>query len=73
MLGSGCERMNRGIYSFSLGKSFSKGGQMPSYLLVGDDVLGRFFAISGGTFRGKAGNVFYCARLSATEICRSTK
>ena len=46
---------------------------MPSYLLVGDDVLGRFFAISGGTFRGKAGNVFYCARLSATEICRSTK
>ena len=31
--------MNRGIYSFSLGKSFSKAGQMPSYLLVADDVL----------------------------------
>ena len=34
---------------------------MPSYLLVADDVLGGFFAINGGTFCGKAGNVFYYA------------
>ena len=61
VLGSGCERMNRGIYSFSLGKSFSESGQMPSYLLVADDVLGGFFAINGGTFCGKSGNVFYYA------------
>ena len=50
VLGSGCERMRRGIYSFNLGKSFSKAGQMPSYLLVTDDVLGGFFAINGGAF-----------------------
>ena len=33
---------------------------MPSYLLVANDVLCKFFAINGGTFGGKAGNVFYC-------------
>jgi len=51
--------MKRGIYGFNLGKSVSKAGQMPSYLLVADDVLGGFFAINGGAFGGKAGNVFY--------------
>jgi len=47
LLGSGCEQMKRGIYSFNLGKSFS--------------VLGGFFAVNGGAFGGKAGNVFYYA------------
>ena len=61
VLGSGCEQMKRGIYSFNLGKSFSQAGQMPSYLLVADDVLGGFFAVNGGAFDGKAGNVFYYA------------
>lgn len=61
LLGSGCEQMKRGIYSFNLGKSFSEAGQMPSYLLVADDVLGGFFAVNGGAFGGKAGNVFYYA------------
>ena len=60
MLGSGCEQMKCGIYSFSLGKSFSEAGQMPSNLLVANDVLCKFFAINGGAFGGKAGNVFYC-------------
>ena len=61
LLGSGCEQMKRGIYSFNFGKSFSEAGQMPSYLLVADDVLGGFFAVNGGAFGGKAGNVFYYA------------
>ena len=34
---------------------------MPSYLLVADDILGGFFAINGGAFDGKSGNVFYYA------------
>ncbi len=34
---------------------------MPSYLLVADDVSGGFFAINGGAFDGKAGNIFYYA------------
>ena len=42
VLGSGCEQMKRGIYSFNLGKSFSEAGQIPSYLLVADNVLGDF-------------------------------
>ncbi len=32
--------MKRGIYDFNLGKNFSEAGQMPSYLLAADDVLG---------------------------------
>lgn len=61
MLGSGCERMRRGIYSFNLGKSFSEAEQIPSYLLVADDILGGFFAINGDAFDRKAGNIFYYA------------
>lgn len=61
IFGSGCERLNRGIYDFNLGKSFAEARRMPSYLLVADDVLGGFFAINGGAFAGEAGNVFYYA------------
>ena len=61
VLGSGYERMRRGIYSFNLGKSFSESGQIPSHLLVADDVLGGLFAINGGAFDDKAGNIFYYA------------
>jgi hypothetical protein len=61
VLGSGCERIKRGIYGFNLYKSFSEAEQIPRCLLVADDVLGGFFAINGGAFRGKASNVFYCA------------
>ena len=61
VLGLGREQMKRGIYSFNLGKSFSEAGQMPSYLLVADDILGGFFVINGGAFDGKSGNVFYYA------------
>ncbi len=60
LLGSGCEQMKRGIYSFNLGKSFSEVGQMPSYLLVANDILGKFFTLNGVDFGGKAGNIFYC-------------
>ena len=53
--------MKRGIYSFNLGKSFSEAEQMPSNLLVANDILSGFFAINGGAFGGKVGNVFYYA------------
>ncbi|WP_234401489.1 DUF2625 family protein [Campylobacter concisus] len=60
MLGPGCEQVKYGIYRFNLGKSFIEAGQMPSNLFVANDVLCKFFAINGGAFGGKAGNVFYC-------------
>ena len=48
---------------------------MPSYLLVADDVLGGFFAINGGAFGDKAGNVFYYApdssKLKDTQLSYS--
>ena len=61
VLGFGCEQTKRGIYTFSLSKSFHEAEQMPSYLLVADDVLGGFFAVNGGVFGDKASNVFYYA------------
>ena len=61
VLGSGCERIKRGIYGFNLYKSFSEAEQIPRCLLVADDVLGGFFVINGSAFDGKAGNVFYFA------------
>ena len=60
LLGSGYEQVKCKIYSFNLGKSFSEVGQMPSNLLVTNGVLRKFLVINGGTFGGKAGNVFYC-------------
>ena len=75
VLGSGCECMKRGIYGFNLYKSFSEAEQIPRCLLVADDVLDGFFVINGGTFRGKAGNVFYCApdssKLEDTQLSYS--
>lgn len=33
---------------------------MSNNLLVANDILSGFFAINGGAFGGKAGNIFYC-------------
>ena len=48
---------------------------MPGYLLVADDIWGGFFAINGGAFDGKAGNVFYYApdssKLEDTQLSYS--
>ena len=62
MLGSVCEQMKCKIYSFNLGKKLQRGRtDVQLFVLVANDVLYKFFVINGGTFRGKAGNVFYCA------------
>ncbi|MGV3585756.1 MAG: DUF2625 domain-containing protein [Adhaeribacter sp.] len=60
ILGSGSEKLNRGLIEWNLNKSFSKLGEQPSFLLIADDVIGGFFAINAGEF-GKEGigKVFY--------------
>ena len=65
VLGSGCEQMKRGIYSFNLGKSFSESEQMPSYLLVADDILGGFFAEMAVHFMAKPATSFTMRQIAA--------
>ena len=62
ILGSGCEKLNRGLCEWNKGKSFENYGEQPSFLLVADDVLGGFFALNGGAFgREGLGKMFYLA------------
>lgn len=63
VLGSGHARLNRELMEWNKGKSFTKAGEKPSFLLVADDVLGGFFAINGGGIgRDDIGLIFYFAQ-----------
>lgn len=60
ILGSGHSRLNRGMMEWNKGKSFKDAGERPSFLLIGDDIVGGFFAINGGGIApGFLGDLFY--------------
>lgn len=62
ILGSGDKKLNRNLMDWNKGKTYTKQGEQPSYLLIADDVLGGFFAINaGGIDKDKIGKVFYFA------------
>lgn len=62
ILGSGCERLQRGIMEWNKGKSFDNYGEQPRFLLIADDVLGGYFAINGGGLSEESlGKIFYLA------------
>ncbi len=61
ILGSGSEKMNRNLPDWNKGKSITEFGQQASYFLVGDDVIGGFFAINGGEFGEDLGQMYYFA------------
>jgi hypothetical protein len=48
ILGSGHPRLPRSLANWNSQRSFVDDGDRPSFLLVGDDVVGGFFAIDGG-------------------------
>lgn len=52
LLGSGSPRLPRDMASWNEGKA-------DGFLLVGDDILGGFFALNGGAFGGDHGTVYY--------------
>jgi hypothetical protein len=61
ILGAGCPRLSRGLADWNrLGEDPSE-PRIEGALLVGDDVVGGFFAVNGGRFEGTRGNVFYLA------------
>ncbi|RXK86626.1 DUF2625 family protein [Filimonas effusa] len=60
ILGSGSRYLNRNVMKWNKGKSFSKWGERPSFILIADDVLGGFYAINGGGIDTIGiGEVFY--------------
>ena len=62
LLGSGCERLDRGMFQWNKGKTFEHYGQPPAFLLVADDILGGLFAINGGAFgQDDLGQIYYLA------------
>jgi hypothetical protein len=62
LLGSGSERLDRGMFQWNKGKTFEDYGQPPAFLLVADDILGGLFAINGGAFgQDDLGQIYYLA------------
>src|SRR5687767_2205124 len=61
LLGGGSERLPRDLAGWNGIASQPPHPRLPGALLVGDDVLGGFFAVNGGALEGPQGNVFYLA------------
>ncbi len=61
ILGSGSEKLNRGIMEWNKHKSFTHEGEKGSFLLVADDILGGYFAINAGEFGEDIGHIYYFA------------
>lgn len=58
ILGSGCPRMNRSIYTWNQGKSMFPDGSA-GFLLIADDAAGGFFATNGGGLGEDIGKTYY--------------
>ncbi|WP_323842382.1 MULTISPECIES: DUF2625 domain-containing protein [unclassified Moraxella] len=59
ILGSGGKKLNRTLSGWNKGKSFENIGDVPSFLLIADDVLGGYFAINGGGLGDNLGMIYY--------------
>ena len=61
VLGGGSPRLPRDIGSWNFPKGLDQPPRLGNAILVGDDVVGGFFAVNGGAFDGPSGHVFYLA------------
>lgn len=59
ILGSGNEKLPRGLFEWNFGKTFETSGERPFHLLVADDVVGGYFAVNGGGLGEKVGMIYY--------------
>ncbi len=61
ILGSGNDRLDRGLMIWNKGKSYNKMADNPLFLLIADDVVGGYFALNTGYLAGSIGSVYYLA------------
>jgi hypothetical protein len=61
VLGAGCARLPRALDEWNHAALDVREHRLPGACIVGDDVVGGFFALNGDAFAGGAGNVFYLA------------
>ncbi len=61
VLGGGHARLPRDLATWNLGPREAPNHRVPGAFLIGDDVLGGFFAINGNAFPGPVENVHYFA------------
>lgn len=59
LIGSGSEKLPRGLFEWNFGKTFESAGERPLYLLVADDAIGGYFAVNGGGLGDKIGMIYY--------------
>jgi hypothetical protein len=59
ILGSGHPRLPRSLPAWNRPRTYRKDGRPPPFLLIGDDVVGGFFAIDGGGLQKDPGKVCY--------------
>ncbi|OPX41862.1 hypothetical protein CLHUN_42690 [Ruminiclostridium hungatei] len=60
-LGAGNDNMERSLSSWNKMDINSKCTRLDGAMLIADDILGGFFALNGGAFEGKLGDVYYLA------------
>ncbi|GAA4239237.1 DUF2625 domain-containing protein [Postechiella marina] len=59
ILGSGSEKLDRGLSEWNKGKTFENYGEQPSHLLIADDIIGGYFAINAGGIGTEIGKIYY--------------
>ena len=61
ILGSGCERLPRGMHTWNWDRATTPDGRKPEAVLIADDAVGGFFALDGGRLGDGKGSIFYFA------------
>ena len=59
ILGSGSEKLDRGLSEWNKGKTFENYGEQPTHFLIADDIIGGYFAINAGGIGTEIGKVYY--------------
>ena len=59
ILGSGSEKLNRGLGEWNKGKTFKNYGDQPTHFLIADDIIGGYFALNAGGIGRELGKVYY--------------
>ncbi len=61
ILGSGNDKLDRGLMSWNKRKSYNNMADNPLFLLIADDVVGGYFTLNAGGLGSSIGGVYYLA------------